>query len=192
MTDRDLIEKLRQNDEIAFKTIFNQLYSRIYYFVLEFVPAHDLAENIVQDSFVVLWNKRHELSDATNFSAYLYTVAKNQCLYRLREMKYHKRIVQSIDLSDTEIDLNIGVLADTDTSSFTFQEIQQLIQQTLVELPPQCRKVLQLKLEDKKNKEIAEELQISVKVVEKHVTRGLKSLRVALKDYLPLVAYLFV
>ncbi len=191
MTDNELVGKLRQDDQVAFKLIFNKYYSRLLYFVLEFIPMHDLAENIVQDTFITLWNKRNELNDTTCFSAYLYTVAKHNCLYRLREIKYQKKLFREMYLTDDEIDLNVNVLNSTDTSVFTFDEIQQIIQQTLESLPPQCKKVFMLKLADKRNKEIAAELQISVKVVEKHITRGLKSFRLALKDYLPLITYLF-
>ncbi len=59
--DRELLIRLKTNDEGAFRVIFNRYYSRLYYFILEFIPLDDLAENIVQDSFFTLWNKRLEL-----------------------------------------------------------------------------------------------------------------------------------
>ena len=72
-------------------------------------------------------------------------------------------------------------------------DIEQIIQETLASLPPQCRKVFELsRFQEMKNREIAEELNISIKTVEKHISKGIKTFKVALKDYLPLVAYLFV
>ena len=92
-----------------------------------------------------------------------------------------------------ELESNLGVLSSIEPSAFVFEEIERIIQQTLDELPPQCRKVFLLsRFEEKKNREIAEELNISVKVVEKHITKGLRIFKVALKDYLPFVAYLLV
>lgn len=80
--ERQLVKGLKNNDKIAFKVIYNKYFSRFYYFILEFIPIEDLAENIVQDSFFTLWNKRGELADDSRLGAYLFTVAKNNCLYR--------------------------------------------------------------------------------------------------------------
>ncbi len=193
MNDLELLRRLKQNDEIAFKVIFSKYYSRLYYFILEFVPLKDIAENIVQDTFFTLWNKRHELTDVTNFGAYLFTVAKNNCLYRLRYQKYRKKLFTEYSIDTVELEANLEVLTTIDSSTYTFEEIERIIQETLDELPPQCKKVFILsRFEEKKNKEIAEELNISVKVVEKHITKGLKIFKIALKDYLPFVAYLLI
>lgn len=190
--DFDLLGGLKNDDEIAFRVIFNRYYSRLYYFILDFIPFEDLAENIIQDTFITLWTKRKELTDNTNFSAYLYTVARNNCIYRLRDQKYRKKLFANHFSDAVELETNLEVLATVNTSAFTFEEIDQIIQETLAGLPPQCKKVFLLRFEEKKNKEIAEELRISVKVVEKHISKGLKAFKTALKDYLPLVSYLFV
>lgn len=191
--ERQLVKGLKNNDEIAFKVIYNKYFSRLYYFILEFIPIEDLAENIVQDSFFTLWNKRGELADDSRLGAYLFTVAKNNCLYRLRDQRYRQRLFDSGDFGETELEMNASVLGSLDSSTYTFDEIERIIQETLEQLPPQCKKVFMLsRFEDRKNKEIAEELNISVKVVEKHMTKALKIFREALKEYLPLVAYLFV
>ena len=91
-----------------------------------------------------------------------------------------------------ELELNTEILATLNTAGYTFREIEDIIKQTLEALPPKCREVFLLRINARKNKEISEELGISVKVVEKHVSKGLKVFRVALKDYLPLVGFLFI
>ncbi len=190
--EQQLFERLRDSDEVAFKVIYNNYYPRLYYFVLEFIPLKDVAENIVQDTFVALWDKRKGLKDNTNLAPYLFTVAKNNALYRLRDRKYKQKLF-SHAIDAREVDLNTGTLATIDTSSFAFLEIEHIIKETLSSLPPQCRTVFELsRFREMKNREIAEELNISVKTVEGHITKGLKTFKVALKDYLPLVAYLFV
>jgi RNA polymerase sigma-70 factor (ECF subfamily) len=190
--EQRLFERLRNSDEAAFRVIYNNYSSRLYYFVLEFIPLKDAAENIVQDTFVTLWNKRKELKDDTNLASYLFTGAKNNALYRLRDEKYRKKLFSNaIDVS--ELNLNTDALTSVDTSAFAFQEIEQIIQETLSSLPPQCRKVFELsRFREMKNREIAEELNISVRTVEGHISKGIKTFKIALKDYLPLVAYLFV
>ncbi len=192
VNDSELLLRLRTDDELAFKVIFNKYYPRLYYFIREFIPMEDIVENIVQDTFYTLWNKRLELTDNTNFGSYLFTVAKNNSIYRLRDEKYRKSLfADAVDA--IELDTNLGLLATIDSSTCTFDEIERIIQQTLDELPPQCRKVFMMsRFDEKKNREIADELNISVKVVEKHITKGLKIFKSALKDYLPFVTYLFI
>jgi RNA polymerase sigma-70 factor, ECF subfamily len=190
--EQQLFERLRNSDEAAFRVIFNNYSSKLYYFVLEFIPLKDAAENIVQDTFVTLWNRRKELKDNTNLASYLFTGAKNNALYRLREKKYRQKLFSNA-MDARELNINTNALATVDTSAFAFQEIEQIIQKTLSSLPPQCRKVFELsRFREMKNREIAEELNISVRTVEGHISKGIKTLRIALKDYLPLVTYLFV
>lgn len=190
--EQQLLERLKNDDEAAFKVLFNEFYSKLYYFVLEFVPLKDIAENIVQDTLVTLWNKRTQLKDDSNLTSYLFTVAKNNALKRLREKKYSQNLFSNtIDVG--ELDLNVETLSTVDTSVCAFMDIDQIIQETLASLPPQCRKVFELsRFQEMKNREIAEELNISIKTVEAHISKGIKIFKVALKDYLPLVAYLFV
>lgn len=191
--DSELLYRLKHDSEVAFKVIFNKYYSRLYYFILEFILMDDQAENIVQDTFCTLWIKRNELKDDSNLSAYLFTVAKNNCLYRLRDQRYRQRLFTSIPFSRDEIDLNAEALDTLDSSAETFMEIDSIIADTMEELPPQCKRIfLMSRFEEKKNREIAEELNISVKVVEKHISKALKKFRESLKDYLPFVTYLFL
>ncbi|MGV8136039.1 MAG: RNA polymerase sigma-70 factor [Mangrovibacterium sp.] len=190
--EQQLFEGLKNSDEAAFRLIYNNYSSRLYYFVLEFIPLKDAAEDIVQDTFLTLWNRRKELKDDTNLASYLFSGAKNNALYRLRDKKYRQRLfLNSIDVS--ELNLTIDALATSDTSAFVFQEIEQIIQETLSSLSPQCRKVFEMsRLQEMKNREIAENLNISVRTVEGHISKGIKTLKIALKDYLPLVAHLFL
>ena len=192
-TEFQLLEKVRNNDEVAFKVIYNTYFPKLYYFVFEFIPLQDLAENIVQDTFITFWNKRAELKDNTRLSAFLFTIAKNNCLYRLRDQRYRQKLFTSASIGQKELDLNLHALTSLPTSDLIFSELDLLIEKTLAELPPQCKKVFILsRFEEKKNREIADELGISVKAVEGHISKGLKKFRAALKDYLPLVMYLFV
>jgi RNA polymerase sigma-70 factor (ECF subfamily) len=190
--EQQLFERLRNDDEAAFKVLFNDFYSKLYYFVLEFIPLKDIAEDIVQDTLVTLWNKRSELKDDSNLTSYLFTVAKNNALKRLRDKKYRQKMFSNV-LDVSELNLNVAALSTIDTSVCAFTDIEQIIQETLLTLPPQCRRVFELsRFQEMKNREIAEELNISVKTVEGHISKSIKTFKIALKDYLPLVAYLFV
>ena len=189
----NLFEKIRKSDEAAFRVIYDRYVPRLYYFVYEYVPFHDIVENIVQDTFMDLWAKKSKLTDNTNLGAYLYTVAKNNCLYKLRDQRYKKKLFESMEVDQSELKVNLDALSVLDTSLITSSEIDQIIEITLMQLPPQCRTVFRLsRIEEKKNKEIAEELGISLKGVERHISKALKLFRTSLKDYLPIIAFLFV
>ena len=191
--EKILFEKLRSGDEAAFKVLYNRYVPRLYYFIHEYISQSDLVENIVQDTLLVLWDRRSSLSDDTNLAAYLFTVAKNNCLYKLRDARYRTKMYDSSDSGDLEIRVNVDALSSLDTSVLTFSEIERIIADTLNKLPPQCRIVFNLsRFEEKKYKEIAEELNISVKAVEGHISKALKLFRVNLKEFLLLVSFLFI
>ncbi len=188
-----LFERIRKGDETAFELVYKSYVSRLYYFVYEYVPNTDIVENIVQETFMTLWNKRTTLADNTNLGAYLFTVARNNCLYKLRDRRYKQRLFKSTDVDESELNENLDSLSAIDMSLISFSEIEQIIEHTIRRLPPQCRTVFLLsRFEDKKNREISEELGISLKTVEMHVSRALKLFRTTLKDYLPFTIFLFV
>lgn len=191
--DKHLMEGLQNGDESAFEVIYKMYAPRLYYFIYEYIPQKDIAENIVQETLMVLWSKKSELTDNTNLGAYLFTVAKNNCLYKLREIKYRQRIFNNAEVNESELEANYIALESLETTRFNEIEIEQIIEHTLAQLPPQCRTVFNLsRFKGMKNREIAEELNISAKAVEGHITKALKIFRVALKDYLPFVAFIFV
>lgn len=192
-SNKHLIERLQRDDESAFEIIYKKFVPRLYYFISEYIRHKDIAENIVQETLMVLWNKRKELIPNTNLDAYLFTVAKNNCLYKLRDNRFLERYMSSPDTEVLEMKANYLALEILDTSQLFMEEIEIIISRTLEQLSPQCRVVFQLsRFEEKKNREIAEELNISVKAVEGHITKALKVFRVALKDYLPFVTFLFI
>ncbi len=188
----EIVNRFINGDESSFNIIFNFFYPRLYHFIHAYIPNEDLAENMVQDTFLTLWNKRKHMKPGSNINAWLYTVARNICLKKLRDDKTKKAYLSS-NLNELELEMNMGALASIDTSELTFSEIERIIENTLETLPPQCRKIFELsRFESKKNKEIAEELEISVKAVENQITKALKIFRNSLKDYLPLVVHLFI
>ncbi len=189
---RELFDRMRKGDDSAFESIYKRYAPRLYYFVYEYIPQDDIAENIVQETFLTLWRKRLNLDEDTNLGAYLYTVSKNNCLYKIRDQKYRRHFISASHISEIELMANYRALASFDTSTLTMDEISRIIQSTLEQLPPQCRHVFSLsRFSEKKNREIASELNISEKAVEGHITKALKMFRESLKDYLPIMSYIF-
>lgn len=191
--EAQLVKRIKKGDDVAFKVLYNKYFPRLYYFIYEFIRMDDITENIVHDTFATFWEKRHTLKEDLNVSSYLYSIARNNCLYRLRDQRYKQKIFTSGLITPNELNQNLKALDAIDTSVLIFNEIEQIIEETLEGLPPQCKKVFLLsRFEGMKNREIAEKLSITTKAVEGHITRSLRIFKKTLKDYLPLVTYLFI
>lgn len=187
-----LIMRLKDGDKASFERVFEYFYHRLYVFINEYVHDSEVAKNILQDVFLILWEKKSILLDDSNLNAWLYTVAKNKALKYLRHEEYIKKHVEISFQIQNENTLNAFALDTLDTSEFAFSEIEKIIQRTLATMPENVQVIFKLSRYDNlKNREIAEKLNISEKTVEANITKSLKLLRVALKDYLPLVLYLF-
>ncbi len=185
----EILQLLNKHQEAAFEVVFKLYYPRLVYFAKEFVPDSE-AKNLVQDAFISMWDKKPQFINESQLQSYLYTNVKNNCLMFLRHEKVKKKYKTEAAFQKQN-SIYTEALSGLDTSSVTFQEIESIIEKTLLELPDRCREVFVLsRMEGKKNKEVAEALDISVKTVEAQITKALKTLRVSLKDYLPLVAWL--
>jgi RNA polymerase sigma-70 factor, ECF subfamily len=188
--NQSLIEKLKSGDVSSFEIIYKSHYRRIFHFAFQYLHDKEICSNIIQDVFSSLWDTREKLLHDTNLNAWLFTVTKNKCLKHIRNLKTEKRNVDK--LTEQRLVLNYDALNSLDTSPMTFEEIEKIIQKTLDSLPPQCQRAFEMsRFDDKKYSEIAEEMQIAQKTVETHISNALKIFRVALKDYLPLVIFLF-
>lgn len=187
----ELLELLNKKQESAFEVVFSLYYPRLVYFAKEYV-SYDDAKSLVQDAFISFWEKNTVVISEHQLQSYLYTSVKNNCLMRLRHEKVKERYANETKLK-FQNQMYLSALEQLDTSTIAFQEIETLVQKTIAGLSPRCRDIFMLsRLEGKKNQEVAEELNISVKAVEAQITKAMKVFKVALKDYLPLVAFFLI
>ena len=175
-----------------FKQFYITWYSRAIYFACEYVDESD-AENIVQDVFLHLYERRDLIDAYTNLTAYLFTSVKNKCLDYLRKQVSEQEAVSEMQ---SEFEMALRMKFDSlETLNTNFPDeagIEKLLERALQKLPERCRKIFIInKLEGKKQQQIAEELQISVNTVESQMAIAYKKLREELKDCLPLLLFLF-
>jgi RNA polymerase sigma-70 factor (ECF subfamily) len=182
-----LLRLLKMGDQFAFEKIFRANYNRIFGFCERFIDDNEAIRSIALEAFVNLWVNRDKIEKPGGIQAFLYTFARSGCLNYLRNRKIEKKYFDR-RLHELESLLNIEVLSSFDFKSLEFTELEKLIIDSVSELPEKCRLVfIKSRYEGKSNIEIANELTISEKSVEAHITRALKSLRLKLSDYLPLV-----
>jgi len=167
-------------DNLTFERLYCAYCDRLRNFAARYLNDLAGAEDVVNDSFVRLWN-RYGSKDIDKCEALLYSMVRNACLDRLR----HLVLVRSVSIDSLPLDpagerlYNIDMLgSDSADSDTMFEELRSQVAAALGLLPPKCRKVFMLsRLEHLKNREIAERLGISEKAVEKHISRALKHLR---------------
>jgi len=186
----EIVQKIKSGDEPAFEGLYSFFYPKLAYFSNQYLMDSEAANSVVQDVFTELWEHRQNLQDDTNLQAWLFTVTKNKSLKQISKERSKQRYDDY--LRTRELDINYKSLSGFDTSNFVFEELQQKVDEALSKLSLPVRTVFEKsRYEDKKNREIADELGISIKTVEAHISKALQHLRKELKEYLPLLYILF-
>jgi RNA polymerase sigma-70 factor (ECF subfamily) len=186
-----LIERLKKGEEPAFREIFHQFYPALVKFAHSYIHDPFTAENIVQDAFVTLWEKRVWLDNESNLKAFLVTIIKNKSINHIEKLKNRYRIEQNnYQLQLTEANLNISSLRSLNPEELFTGEIISILEKTIATLPLQTQEIFRMsRYQSLSNKEIAEKLKITEKGVEYHISKALKTLRTELSDYLPLLVF---
>lgn len=172
---------------IAFNRLYEECSQRFIRFARSYVVADEVAEDIVNDSFMYYWENKQNITDQ-NIPSYLLTVVKHKCVNYLKHLALEKQAKNRFQyLEEWELELKISTLEACDPERLLSDELQKLVQKALQSMSAQTRDILiRSRYQSQSNKEISMELNISVKAVEYHITKALKVLRVVLKDYFPI------
>lgn len=167
-------------DPGTFEALFREFFKPLTHYSIKMVKDMDSAKEIVHTVFISLWEKRETINFDIPIRSYLYTAVHNKSLNYLRNNeKFYKG-----DFSEIEI------LTEGNEDKMVDAEIEARISEAINSLPPRCSEVFKLsRLEGKKYREIALELEISIKTVEIQMSKALKVLRNELKDYLHLLLF---
>jgi RNA polymerase sigma-70 factor, ECF subfamily len=186
LSEQQQIEALVTGDITAFEMLFKTYYQPLCNYAYTFLQDKEEAEEIVQTTFLSVWEKREALSIRTAVKPYLYAMVRNACLNVIKHEKIkQKHAVEEIALASPG--------HDSVSHSLASSELEYKIQEAMEKLPEQCRLVFKLsRFEELKYSEIAEQLNISIKTVENHMGKALKIMREQLKDYLPLLIVLMI
>lgn len=164
-----ILVQLKRRNKKVFELIFNKYYKSLLRFAEHHVFSQDTANDIVQETFLRLWEKAPRLHINTSLKAYLFRSVRNRCLDYLRHIqvqdKYKQQLIEAqIYSRATEVDID--------------RETDRKINEAIQSLPDQCKKILQLSFfEGKKYDEIARQLDISINTVKTQVSRAYKHLR---------------
>ena len=175
--DPTLLQAIRQDDESAFDALFRAYYEPLCHYACSLTDGDlDEAEDLVQQTFVKLWEQRAAFDVQWSVKAYLYKMVHNRCLNRLRDARTREKYkVYNAEQLEQVHEQQPGAAT----------ELSERIQKALTTLPPECRRIFELsRFEELKYREIADQLGISIKTVETQMGKALRLMRTELADYL--------
>ncbi len=174
--ETELFEKIKKSDLKAFEILFHRYYRHLCLFSAKILKDNDAAEEIVQDFFVKLWEKREQIDIRTSVNSYLFGSVKNLCINYINHNKIKQKYAKFIQ-DETAIKI-------PDEDRFVEPDLTEKIAESINSLPEKRREIFRLSREEgMKYKEIAEKLHISVKTVEAQMGLAIKTLREKLKKY---------
>ncbi len=176
----DVMKQLAQH----FDQLFKEYHQQSFLFAKSFVHIDAVAEDITADSLLATW-ERMQVETLLSPKCFLLRVIKNKALDYLKHQRIHRQLIEPLDNCDErELQLRIDGLNELNEGRIFFKEIQKITAQTLEQMPTKTREVFELSRHQYiSGKEIAQQMGISVKGVEYHITKALKVLTVNLKDY---------
>lgn len=168
-----------------FEQIVGEYWPRMFKFALIYTQNNETSQELVQDTFLVLWNNRAILKDNTNLITYLMVVLRNKCLNLLEQTRIRQLYIEEIDDETIYQRANLYVLHDEASQIVESEDLHKAIERTLSKLPEKTREVFMLSRYDGlKNQQIAETKNISQKTVEYHISKALQILKEELpQDY---------
>lgn len=174
--EKTLFEAIKKNDEKAFEKLFHRYYGHLCLYASRILQDEVSAEEIVQDFFVKLWEKRKHLTIETSVKSYLYRSVRNLCLNLIQHNKTKLQHAKSVLADATQ---------NQDAEDQFYEiDLAKKIQESILSLPEKRQKIFRLSREDGlKYREIAEKLNLSIKTVETQMGLAIKTLREKLKNY---------
>lgn len=167
-SELDCLRRLKQDDERAFDALFRHYSALVYRFAYSYLKSRPEAEEIVQECFLKIWEKRQQLHDDVPLKGYLFTTAHHAILNQLRRHGHHLRY-QAHSATQEPALVDNGV---------EFSELEGVYRAALEQLPPKRREIFILSRQQGLSyPEIAAQLNLSVKTVEAQMSHALKFLR---------------
>lgn len=189
--DENIRTRLKQKNLTAYRELFFKYHGRLVLFANKFTGDIQVSQDLVQDAFLKLWENPDILKNIKSPKAYLFQSVRNNCRNYQRHLQIkhsaEEELAFEIDSFEKEAFLNYK----DPLHSLYEMEMEQEIEKIIQSMPYKCQKVFKMSRRDHmKNPEIARELGISVKMVEKHISKALATMRSKLSDFLGKVLFL--
>ena len=179
--DKLIFTSVQKGDNKAFKVLFTKYYLQLCHYALLYVNDQSIAESLVQDVFINIWEKRQSLDIHSSIKAYLFISVKN------RSLNYLRNRPQMLEFEDWHTEIESEEIFSSE-NNINYSDLKAEINKSIQKLPGKCREIFLLSREENMSyREIAEKLNISRKTVENQLGIALKKLREQLKPYLGII-----
>lgn len=169
-----LVQSLAKGNLIAFNTLYKSYSSRLYRFALGYLKSKDEAEELVQEVFTIIWEKRRDLKEERSFKSFLFTISFNIIRKHFRTKQYLSEYLNSGSVDEADVDT---------VQKITYDSLYHYLNELVNQLPIRRREVfVKSRFEGLTVKEIAAELNISHKTVENQLTDALKFIRAKMQS----------
>ena len=166
--EQELVTKLKEGDTTAFAELYNAYSQVLYSFLIKLGLQHEDRKDVIQQTFIKLWEYREGLNESLSLRSYLITIAKNDIYNRVKRRIVEQKFQNAVSVTEEQV--------------LPVSEIRDLLHHILLELPDKRREVFTLsRIEGYSNKEIAEKLNITKSTVENHINHSTKQLKGVLK-----------
>ena len=182
MSEKYNTAALKTGDIRLFEEIYNTYYPDLYNYAASITKEQTLAEDVVSDVFLKLWEGRNTIVIESSLKAYLFKSVYHQSVNTLKHSflqdQYRDFFLHHTPIKEDETDYPLANVIEN--------EINEILQRTIDKLPAQCRKIfIMSRIHCKKHEKISQELGISINTVRTQIRRALEKLRIELKDFLP-------
>ena len=192
-SENELFRQTKKGDVYAFEKLFKAYYRNLCFFAEHYVKEKAMAEEIVGNFFMNLWEKRNTIEIKGPVKSYFYSSVHNQSIKYLEHLKVMKKYEEYALLRLRSKELLAPLSNAYPLANLISQEIVEDIERSISELPEKCREIFCLsRFEDMSYEDISAKLDISVNTVRTQMARALQKLRENLKNYLPLIALLIM
>lgn len=186
LSELRLIDLVTEGSEMAFEKFFKTYFKSLHAYAFVMLQDEIMAEEVVQQVFYRIWEKKEQFRVHTSVKAFLYKTVYNECLNYLKHQKHkanHQNYVLYANRSQ--------VSNENAAMRVELNELETQLKKAMNELPEQCRTIFYMsRFDELKYREIATQMGLSIKTIEAQMGKALKVLRKKLADFLPLIIWL--
>ncbi|HTD39113.1 MAG TPA: RNA polymerase sigma-70 factor [Mucilaginibacter sp.] len=186
LSELRLIDLAAEGSEMAFEKFFKTYFKSLHAYALVMLQDEIMAEEIVQQVFYRIWERKEQFRVHTSVKAFLYKAVYNECLNYLKHQKHKANHQNHVWYANRNSISNENAAMRVELS-----ELETRLQKAMNELPEQCRTIFYMsRFDELKYREIANQMGLSIKTVEAQMGKALKALRKKLVDFLPILIWL--
>lgn len=189
-TDKELLQRISEDDSTAFTILYRRYWEEMYVVAAKALREKADAGDVIQDVFLSLWNRRHELKIEGTLAGYLHTAVRYKAIHHIEKNITRRDYVALL------ADVSVNWLPPNAEINLQVEALQKAVSSVVTNMPPKMRQVYLLSRQKQlSHKEIAEQMSVSVETVKKHIQHALQLIKAALQ-YTPtfismLLSYLF-